>query len=175
MSSTTDQLPSVPMEAPVKASWSALPLELKEQIIEAFLNNTMDKLEFRKVKHIDIPYQALGDMGSDDSIDADCIYCFYGIDMYLEKHFARNVAALIRSSSSMMDLVIQVAYRMLNKTFRAIDDKVCHPLEEEKYYKVNFEENLLLDLECEWNVRRLLLETPEDDQTEIVVKSACDR
>jgi len=46
MSSTTNQTLFTLAEEPVKASWSALPLELKEKIIDAFLDNVLDKLEF---------------------------------------------------------------------------------------------------------------------------------
>lgn len=170
MSSTTEQTLQIVRRIgePGKASWSTLPLELKEQIVEAFLDNVLDKLEFWESRHIDTRlWRTLGDMDEDDRIDHSNIYgcgeCIRAIESYFKKHFARDVAALVRSSpSGMMSLINQVASRMCKERYESIKIQ-----RDTKFY---FEDMLLEMVASEVRLRRMLSVTPEDDQTEIVVR-----
>lgn len=74
----------------------------------------------------------------------------------------------------MMDLITQVAGRMLKERVKLVDRmRQRFPGVTHWSCKVHFEESLLLNLAFEFNLRRMLLKTPEDDQTEIV-KSVCE-
>lgn len=172
MSSKTNQASSILMEEPVKASWFSLSFELKEQIIRAFLDNVLENLEFGKSEHINIKsFRTLGDMKRDD-----CVYNIYDSCMnatkdYFEKHFKRDVAALVRASpSTMIGLITQVTARMRKDKSNKSTSSKWRRLD-----RAHFEIVLLRDVAFEVTLQHLLVEAPEDDQTKIVMSSCMDQ